>query len=268
MRARTGLLLIVGTSLLGCLPTISLDEYSQGEPAASEPEPNRALNDDRTPSVERVESPGAETDLPEPSAEPGPSLEESSSAALPLANEGNVSGSSEGTSDRSDDVAATTPETEPETAQEPEPSRPAEDTTEETPEAPPPVPAPTGCVGGVVSTEGDRCFTAPFGVETWQGALLQCEARGGTLARIDSAADDALISRLAFTNVWLGGNELGEDGLMRWTDGSLVEFGNWGPGQPDLFPSADCIEKRFEFLQPWYDQPCTQLRSFICEHAL
>ncbi len=39
-------------------------------------------------------------------------------------------------------------------------------------------------------------------------------------------------------DVWIGLSDSGSSGKFHWTDGSNLDYTNWGPGQPDgvLFP--------------------------------
>ncbi len=62
---------------------------------------------------------------------------------------------------------------------------------------------------------------------SWPQADDVCEAQGGTLARVDSAAENtALLAELidlAAVSVWLGGSDLADEGAWRWSDGQLFE---------------------------------------------
>ena len=54
-----------------------------------------------------------------------------------------------------------------------------------------------------------------------------------------SAAVTTLMRGAGFYDVWNGLSDLGSQGKFHWTDGSNLDYTNWGVGQPDgsvLFP--------------------------------
>jgi hypothetical protein len=94
-----------------------------------------------------------------------------------------------------------------------------------------------------------------------------CEDADQTLVQIGTAEEDGFVASLSSDNLWLGASDLQTDGSFVWSDGSPIVFSNWGAAQPDAFPGPDCIEKRQEPGEPWYDQPCDNLRLYVCESA-
>ncbi len=134
-------------------------------------------------------------------------------------------------------------------------------------EDPPPDELPT-CDFGVLSPDERTCLSASITIASWQAARDACSAQQGNLAKVDSAAKDALIQTLISENAWLGGSDTITDNVFVWLDGSPITFGNWGANQPDRFPGADCIEKRASEGGFWYDQPCSNERVFVCEEPI
>lgn len=129
---------------------------------------------------------------------------------------------------------------------------------------PPVDPSPSDpCPDGVLA--GASCYRLATVPLTWQQARAECEAWQGALVKVESAQEDQLVGSLVQASLWLGASDTVSDNVYAWTDGSPVLFGNWGPGQPDAFPGADCIEKRFEDGQLWFDQPCDNARLYVCE---
>ncbi len=136
--------------------------------------------------------------------------------------------------------------------------------TSELPEAPDA--APVDCLDGSLFAE--RCFSASSGPLTWADARANCLAWGGDLVSIESADEDAFVASLLDVSVWIGASDQTTDGAFTWADGSAVVFANWGVNQPDAFPGPDCVEKRQENGEAWYDQPCTSTNAHVCERAL
>lgn len=86
--------------------------------------------------------------------------------------------------------------------------------------------------------------------------------------KIDSAEEDGFVASLSALSLWIGASDVAVDGSFVWSDGSAIVFSNWGGAQPDAFPGPDCVEKRQEPGEPWYDQPCGNARLYVCEEPL
>jgi hypothetical protein len=140
-------------------------------------------------------------------------------------------------------------------------------TTSDPGEDPPPV-TPAPCTDGVTDGSNSVCYFVSTAPVVWNDARLACDAWGGTLAEIDTPEEDAFVGTLLDADMWIGASDTVTDNTYLWIDLRPVTFGNWGPGQPDRFPGADCVEKRQEPGEPWYDQPCNDLHPFVCERPL
>lgn len=135
--------------------------------------------------------------------------------------------------------------------------------TETAPEPPGP------CSDGVPVAETGRCYFVSMEVATWQDARLACVAWEGELVKVESPAEDELLSTLVDESIWLGASDTVVDNVYVWTDGSPILLDSWGPQQPDAFVgSTDCIEKRAAAGGLWFDQPCDAPYLFVCEKPL
>jgi len=142
------------------------------------------------------------------------------------------------------------------------------------PDAGAPVPVASTCSG---ETFGDSCYQVFGEALAWVDAQESCVAWGGHLASVQSAPEDAFLefwpAELGLTpangsGVWIGGTDAAQDGVFLWADGSPVLVNGWAPGQPNDGAGVDCIEKRNDGTDLWYDQRCTDGRPFICEREL
>jgi len=61
------------------------------------------------------------------------------------------------------------------------------------------------------------------------------------------------------------GVETRQDWDFRWADDRTLSFQGWAPNQPDDGPGVDCIEKRNDATQRWYDRRCTDGERYVCE---
>lgn len=134
------------------------------------------------------------------------------------------------------------------------------------PSAPAPPAASVVCPSGFQAFERScyRVSTLSLG---WLLARTECLTSGADLVSIESAVEDRFVGGLVAESIWIGASDLVQDGVYTWADGRPVTFTNWGPGQPDEWADQDCIEKRQETGEPWYDQPCERSLRYVCERA-
>jgi hypothetical protein len=124
---------------------------------------------------------------------------------------------------------------------------------------------PPPCPGGVLEANTQTCYFVASTARSWLDARQLCENAGRALVKIDSAAEDGFVADLSPASLWIGASDTAVDGAFVWSDGSPIVFSNWGGSQPDAFPGPDCVEKRQESGEPWYDQPCSNARLYVCE---
>jgi hypothetical protein len=125
-------------------------------------------------------------------------------------------------------------------------------------------PDPKSCPSGTVAWTNGHCYEAVLAPGlSWDQAQAACEARGGYLATVTSAEENAFVFSLvsgdsAFWYLdgygnglgpWLGGYQpdgsLGPDVDWRWvTDESFV-YTNWENGQPGDMGGIDQNRLRF-----------------------
>lgn len=70
--------------------------------------------------------------------------------------------------------------------------------------------------------------------------------------------------------VWIGLNDIEEEGNYVWIDGSPLDYENWTPGLPDQWsPEQDCGEMWNTFnnldVGYWNDYICSKHHAFMCE---
>ena len=114
----------------------------------------------------------------------------------------------------------------------------------------------TGCAGA-----GSR-YTYYEGPTSWSDAREACQARGGDLAMLRNAADDAA----AFNAVgpgkraYIGLSDRGTEGTFVWVDGEPAGlYLNWGPSEPNSFGGTDEDCAGYHTYYPsgqWNDFPC------------
>lgn len=127
------------------------------------------------------------------------------------------------------------------------------------------------CDGCLLSQLDGSAYWICEGPAIWQDARDACLARGGDLASIHDALEDAFLAAYVDTwptrYLWLGGNDLATEGVWAWSDGTPWDYAAWALDQPDdAMTGEDCLHHRSEKEQwQWNDLPCDDLRAFICE---
>lgn len=150
--------------------------------------------------------------------------------------------------------------------------------SERAPEASPPADADASLPPGSAPCPGllfeGSCYEFFDEQLTWSEAEERCIAWGGHLASVESSEEDAFIGAwpallgvapLDGSGLWLGGADAASDGDFRWWDDRPLSFAGWAPDQPNNGAGVDCIEKRNDATQRWYDRRCTDRRRHVCE---
>lgn len=132
----------------------------------------------------------------------------------------------------------------------------------------PPPPPPPSCSGGALAPGSQTCYFVASSPRSWHDARQLCQFAGRTLVKIESAEEDGFVASLSAASLWIGASDTAVDGHFVWSDGSPILFSNWGGSQPDAFPGPDCVEKRQEPGEAWYDQPCGNPRLYVCEQPV
>jgi hypothetical protein len=113
-------------------------------------------------------------------------------------------------------------------------------------------------------------YSLCFEPVTWEQARQACQDRGQDLASIHDMhtfehLTVAFIERAGIEMSWIGLNDRNVEGEFVWTDGSPVDFENWGPESPKPWGEhEDCVSNAFH---GWMDVPCEEHFGFICKQA-
>jgi Bacterial lectin/HYR domain/Secretion system C-terminal sorting domain/Ricin-type beta-trefoil lectin domain-like/SprB repeat/Lectin C-type domain len=84
----------------------------------------------------------------------------------------------------------------------------------------------------LIGTIGTHSYYLSNATMLWAAAKTDAEARGGHLATITSAVENALLA--ASNPAWMGLNDLASSGNFVWVTGEPVTYLNWGPGEPNF----------------------------------
>jgi len=111
--------------------------------------------------------------------------------------------------------------------------------------------APDRCEYGQYNADLNRCelvkyeaFAPAQGID-WHSAESACLDLGGHLVAISSQQEDQRVTELQAAAggdpVWIGLNDLDQEGSWEWTTGEPVTYTNWAPGEPNDADGEDCV---------------------------
>ena len=115
---------------------------------------------------------------------------------------------------------------------------------------------------------------------TWNEANAACNNISGHLVDVETEEEQVLLvaerkkSRYnRFKYMWIGLNDVDDEGVWRWSDSAKATFSSWGPGQPNSSGGEqDCATMDFSSYDgSWNDFWCnhsnyqSNLVGAICE---
>ena len=106
----------------------------------------------------------------------------------------------------------------------------------------------------------------------YDDAKAQCESDGTFLAIPRSQAENDFISDLILQEgiyqIWIGINDIKQEGLFVGVDGSEISWTNWNHGEPNNWNHGEYDEDGVEFWGHhnggWNDVKILESRAFIC----
>ena len=85
------------------------------------------------------------------------------------------------------------------------------------------------------------------------------------LATIYSAEEQKFVQENFPERVWLGGNDINQEGTWVWSDGTCWDYTNWRTGQPDNRELIqNCLLGNMGSENKWVDSVCTEENLFVC----
>ncbi|XP_067669202.1 perlucin-like protein [Haliotis asinina] len=124
--------------------------------------------------------------------------------------------------------------------------------------------ATTLCPAGWQNNGTNNCYFFTSNGKNWQSAENDCQQRGAHLASIHGEAENIFLSSFSAARIWIGLNDLIQEGSFRWTDGSALNFSNWGSGQPDFKGIEQCTGLNYLSFGVWNNFQCIDEYAYIC----
>ncbi|XP_061750231.1 galactose-specific lectin nattectin-like [Nerophis ophidion] len=116
----------------------------------------------------------------------------------------------------------------------------------------------------------ERCFIYDDHDFNFLTAETVCIILGGNLVSIHSTMENTLVRQLIFQRTgennptWIGFTDAVVEDSFIWTDGSIVDFTNFGNNRPNNNGNQDCAIINFRGEDTWNDIRCNRRRPFVC----
>jgi hypothetical protein len=96
----------------------------------------------------------------------------------------------------------------------------------------------------------------------WLTAKAACEAMGGYLVTVTTAAENNFIFNL-WPSGWIGLTDEVNEGVWRWVTGEPYSYSSWNPGEPNNAGNEDYVQ--FVGAGRWNDLPNNQSLPYVIE---
>uniref|UniRef100_A0A914X539 Uncharacterized protein n=1 Tax=Plectus sambesii TaxID=2011161 RepID=A0A914X539_9BILA len=120
----------------------------------------------------------------------------------------------------------------------------------------------------------NKCYLIVTNKKLWFDAESYCQSTtaSGHLTSITSAFEQAFIDGLikdtppasVCDKVWIGANDMQQNGVFTWADGTPFLYTRWEPGQPNLSQGAQCVASKAHSTGLWSTNNCGDGLCFIC----
>ena len=100
---------------------------------------------------------------------------------------------------------------------------------------------------------------------TYWAAKTQCESDGAFLAIPRSEAENDYIASLIPNNdIWIGINDIHQEGVFVAVDGSDITYTNWNSGEPNNYYGDEDAVHMHDHQNTWNDMAVYHQARFVC----
>ncbi|CAH3137174.1 unnamed protein product [Porites lobata] len=115
----------------------------------------------------------------------------------------------------------------------------------------------------------NSCFKVFTEEVPWFDARKSCTTIGSNLISIHSTEENNFVqqekSLISKSSAWIGLFNLNStDRSYEWVDGSMVDFRNWGDGEPNNDNSGENCTELYRVNGKWNDESCYANRTYVC----
>ncbi|KAF4071610.1 hypothetical protein AMELA_G00275380 [Ameiurus melas] len=120
-----------------------------------------------------------------------------------------------------------------------------------------------------------KCFSFDYsfycisnGSRNQEASRQDCRDKGADLVIINSKEEQEFISKiLSSRKAWIGLNDREREDEWKWVDGTPLNTGFWGDGEPNGAAREDCVVTgaNTDPVRSWADYNCNRQFIWICE---
>lgn len=105
----------------------------------------------------------------------------------------------------------------------------------------------------------------------WLEAYMYCASLGGDLVSIHNAFQNTAVATIAQQTFqtclyWIGLSDVDNSGTYEWTDGSPLDYTNWGPSQPPAVKEGTTVYMSLDDRNRWFaSSDIAETNCFVCE---
>ena len=125
---------------------------------------------------------------------------------------------------------------------------------------------------------GDTCFFWSSAEKNWDDAEAWCKKQDSHLASVPSPSIREYIlssmKRKNINNIWLGGNDIKEEGVWNWNDCTPWKVSFWAKWEPTKSKHENCLTLVLNFPsqthlnKKWNNKNCDYKLSFLCQEKI
>jgi hypothetical protein len=117
------------------------------------------------------------------------------------------------------------------------------------------------------------CYKVFMTLMTWPDAVSTCNIEGSNLTSVSRLEESNFLrnlvkSTISDSYIWIGLNDIAQEGTYEWIDGSQSTYRNWDSTQPsDPGAIENCVDLSIQS-GVWYDFGCTNVERYVCKYVL
>ncbi len=111
-----------------------------------------------------------------------------------------------------------------------------------------------------------NCYKLMPDKQSYINARAFCVSNSSHLATVSSSGENSFLYSLTDELLWIGFDDLSEEGVFSWVNGEPVTYVNWRSGEPNNeFGGEDCALLNYYSSSSWTDSDCADENRFACE---
>ena len=108
------------------------------------------------------------------------------------------------------------------------------------------------------------CYQINTKKKTWYEAREDCQTKKADLLSVHNK-NESNILHMIYGDFWIGLNDIDNEGMFVWTDGSKTDFLSWNTNEPTNGNGNEDCTHSYAKLETWNDAECSEKLSYVCK---